>query len=73
VEDHGEGIPQSDLHRVFERFHRADASRARDTGRFGLGLAISKALVEAYGGKIRAESELGRGTRMIVELPLSPK
>jgi signal transduction histidine kinase len=73
VEDHGEGISQSDLHRIFERFHRADASRARDTGRFGLGLAISKALVEAYGGKIRAESELGRGTRMIVELPLSPK
>lgn len=73
VEDHGEGISQADLDRIFERFHRADASRARDTGRFGLGLAISKALVEAYGGSIRAESGLGRGTRMIVELPLSPK
>jgi signal transduction histidine kinase len=73
VEDQGKGISQEDLHRIFERFHRGDASRGRDTGSFGLGLAISKALVEVYGGSIQAESEAGRGTRMIVELPLSLK
>jgi signal transduction histidine kinase len=70
VADHGRGIPKEELTHIFERFHRVDASRTRETGGFGLGLAIAKALIEAYGGTIVAESELGRGTRMIVELPL---
>jgi len=70
VADRGPGIPASELPRIFERFHRADASRARNTGGYGLGLAISKALVEAYGGTIEPHSGTGEGTRMIVTLPV---
>lgn len=70
VADHGPGIPASELPRIFERFHRADTSRARDTGGYGLGLAISKALIEAYGGTIEPHSTPGEGTRMVVTLPV---
>jgi signal transduction histidine kinase len=71
VEDQGPGIPAEELPLIFERFHRGDASRNRETGGFGLGLAIAKALVEAYGGTITPESTVGRGTRMVVDLPLN--
>jgi len=71
ITDHGLGIPEAELHHIFERFHRGDPSRARDTGGFGLGLAITKALVDAYGGGIHATSEVSKGTCMIVELPLT--
>jgi signal transduction histidine kinase len=70
VDDRGPGIPASELPLIFERFHRADASRARNTGGYGLGLAISKALVEAYGGTIEPHSSPGEGTRMVVTLPI---
>ena len=70
VEDNGPGIPQSELAHLFERFHRGDSSRARNTGGYGLGLAISKALIEAYGGRITPRSAPGQGTRMVVEVPL---
>jgi signal transduction histidine kinase len=70
VEDNGPGIPQSELAHLFERFHRGDSSRARNTGGYGLGLAISKALIEAYGGTITPQSGPGQGTRMVVEVPL---
>ena len=70
VADQGIGMPKEELEHIFERFHRGDPSRNRETGGFGLGLAIAKALVEAYGGTISADSEVGRGTRMTVELPL---
>ena len=60
VADDGPGIPASELPHIFERFHRGDASRARNTGGYGLGLAISKALVEAYGGTIEPQSQPGR-------------
>ena len=70
VADRGPGIPASELPRIFERFHRADASRARNTGGYGLGLAISKALVEAYGGTIEPHSRPGEGMRMVVTLPV---
>jgi heavy metal sensor kinase len=68
--DHGPGIPPADLLHIFERFYRGDPSRTRATGGFGLGLAIAKALVEAYGGTIAADSRAGDGTRMTVELPV---
>ena len=71
IQDHGCGIPSDDLPHIFERFHRGDESRARKTGGFGLGLAISQALVSAYGGSLTATSLLGEGTQMIVHLPLS--
>jgi two-component system OmpR family sensor kinase len=70
VEDEGPGIPQSELTHLFERFHRSDSSRARNTGGYGLGLAISKALIEAYGGTITPASRPGQGMRMVVEVPL---
>ena len=70
VADQGPGIPPSELPLMFERFHRGDASRARNTGGYGLGLAISKALVEAYGGTIEPHSNVGEGTRMVVSLPV---
>jgi two-component system OmpR family sensor kinase len=70
VEDNGPGIPAAELTHLFERFHRGDSSRARNTGGYGLGLAISKALIEAYGGTITPESGPGQGTRMVVEVPL---
>ncbi len=60
--DDGEGIPSRALPRIFERFYRADSSRARDIGGTGLGLAIVRHLVEAMGGQVWAESELGQGT-----------
>jgi signal transduction histidine kinase len=70
VADSGPGMPPDELAHIFERFHRGDSSRARDTGGYGLGLAISKALVEAYGGTITPQSASGQGTRMMVTLPL---
>jgi signal transduction histidine kinase len=70
VADKGPGIPPSELPSIFERFHRGDSSRTRDSGGYGLGLAISKALIEAYGGTIEPQSRMGEGTRMIVSLPV---
>jgi len=70
VADHGCGIEAAHLARIFERFYRADSSRARATGGFGLGLAITKSLVTFYGGQIRAESSPGKGTRISVSFPL---
>jgi two-component system OmpR family sensor kinase len=69
VRDTGEGIPSEDLPYIFERFHRGD--RARATGGTGLGLAIAKQLVEAHGGRIEVESEVGRGTQFTFTLPVA--
>ncbi len=71
VVDDGEGIPLRSLPRIFERFYRADSSRARHIGGTGLGLAIVKHLVSAMGGEVEAESTLGRGTTIRVTLPLA--
>ena len=68
--DHGPGISAAELPHIFDRFYRGDPSRTRATGGFGLGLAISKTVIEAYGGTIRAESASEQGTRMTVELPV---
>ena len=69
VTDSGPGIPAAELPHVFEQFHRGDPSRARSTGGFGLGLAICKALVDAYGGTIEAANLPGHGTQIRVQLP----
>lgn len=70
VADSGCGIDAAHLPHIFKRFYRADSSRARATGGFGLGLAIAKSLVDFYQGQICARSELGSGTCITVELPL---
>ena len=72
VQDQGLGISEAEISRIFERFHRGDASRARETGGYGLGLAISKAIIEAYGGHLNAESLPGEGTKMTARLPVTP-
>ncbi len=69
VADTGSGIPPEDIAFIFDRFYRADKSRATDSGETGLGLAIVKALVEAHGGTVQAESQEGQGTSVHVSLP----
>jgi signal transduction histidine kinase len=69
VEDTGSGIPPDDLDRVFDRFYRADGARPRAEGSTGLGLSIAREIVEAHGGRITVESEVGRGTAFTVTLP----
>jgi two-component system phosphate regulon sensor histidine kinase PhoR len=71
VADTGEGIPATELPRVFERFYRVDKARARQTGGTGLGLAIVRHVTEAHGGTVRVDSELARGTTFTVTLPIA--
>jgi signal transduction histidine kinase len=71
VTDTGEGIPAEELPNIFERFYRVDKSRARATGGSGLGLTIAKRLVEAHGGRIEVQSELGKGSRFAFTVPIA--
>ena len=69
VVDDGPGIEARHLPRLFERFYRVDAGRSRDRGGTGLGLAIVKHIVEAMGGDVHVESDVGKGSRFVVEVP----
>ena len=70
VSNEGEGIPPQHLDKVFERFYRVDASRARDTGGYGLGLSIAKSIVEQHHGSISVKSQLNSLTTFTVTLPI---
>jgi two-component system phosphate regulon sensor histidine kinase PhoR len=70
VSDTGIGIPRADQSRIFERFYRVDAARSREVGGTGLGLAIAKHLIEAQGGRIWVESEIGKGSHFHFSVPI---
>jgi two-component system phosphate regulon sensor histidine kinase PhoR len=72
VQDFGPGIASEHLDRIFERFYRVDKARSRDSGGTGLGLAIVKHIVQAHGGRVWAQSELGAGAQFHFTLPLAP-
>ena len=71
VSDEGEGIAPENLNRLFRKFQQVDSSSSRRKGGTGLGLAITKALVEQHGGRIYVDSEVGKGTRFSITLPLA--
>jgi len=70
VRDTGIGIPEADQLRVFDRFYRVDKARARSLGGAGLGLSITRWIVDAHGGTIGVRSTPGKGSEFTVQLPL---
>ena len=71
VQDFGPGVPFEHRRRIFERFYRVDKARSRESGGTGLGLSIARHIVNAHGGDIRVESELGRGATFVFTLPVT--
>jgi signal transduction histidine kinase len=69
VADTGIGMEAEELSHIFERFYRSDKSRSRNTGGAGIGLTITRTIVEAHGGRVGAESEAGKGSVFTVRLP----
>lgn len=73
VKDTGIGIPEEDLNKIFERFYRVDKARTRKTGGTGLGLSIAKEILEQNNSLINITSELGKGTEVVIRIPVLPK
>ncbi|HEY1081912.1 MAG TPA: ATP-binding protein [Prosthecobacter sp.] len=69
VQDDGPGIAETDLPHIFERFYRADQARTTTSGHSGLGLAITKAIIDSHGGSMRVSSRVGEGAVFEVRLP----
>lgn len=70
ISDEGVGIPKEDLTHIFDRFYRVDKARSRSIGGSGLGLSLVKWIVDIQKGSIEAESEIGKGTKMKIKLPI---
>ncbi|MCG8483639.1 MAG: ATP-binding protein, partial [Clostridia bacterium] len=70
VMDNGIGISQKDVKRIFDRFYKVEEARNKDTGGSGLGLALVKKIVDMHNGKIDVSSELGKGTKIRICIPL---
>ena len=71
VTDRGIGIPKKEHRKIFDKFYRVTAMNAKQTGGSGLGLTLVKNIVEAHGGSVEVESEIGKGSTFTVSLPLS--
>lgn len=71
IDDQGPGVPEGELQKIFEPFHRTAESRDRDSGGTGLGLTITERVVTLYGGKVKAVNRAGGGLRVEIELPVS--
>jgi signal transduction histidine kinase len=70
VIDHGLGIPAEEQQKIFERFYRRGSELRRETVGVGIGLSIVKHIIEAHGGRVRVQSEVGKGSRFTIELPI---
>ena len=69
VKDTGVGIPKEDISHLFQKFYRVDSSFTREVGGTGLGLYISRKIIEDSGGQVWVESELGKGSTFFVQIP----
>jgi len=70
VTDHGVGISKEQLKRIFDKFYRVQTTKAKKTRGSGLGLTLAKHIIEAHEGRIEAESEVGKGSKFTIRIPL---